>query len=282
MKKAEQRIGEKFGKLTIVGYDKTKYDYICKCECGKVVHRDYTVLRKGTSISCGCATVSQKYSDLKKDKRYKRLYKIYYNMKTRCYNKKCSNYNYYGGKGIKICEEWSGSEGFRNFFNWAINNGYEVIENSYNNLMSIDRIDSTKDYSPENCRWMTMEENISRSGKCTYSLEKKVMELNNETEDELVQDYIQRKMNMLENKKVTNGTFFFRKPNYCYLHNSDNTKQFLFRNYRTVAIFLNITHCAVGYRIRKKEGIVADGWRLEKINKEEYDFYVDKGIEVIK
>ena len=274
-------IGQKFNMLTPISWDKKKAEWICRCECGNKTYCSSDALLSGKRKSCGCIN-NNKYKDIRNTKEYKTLYRRYNMIKTRCYNKKAANYLYYGGKGIKMCEEWLGENGFRNFYNWAINSGFKVIEGSYNDMLSIDRIDSNKDYCPENCRWITVEQNIARSAKCTYDLEKKVIELNNETEDELVQDYIQRKMNMLENKKVTNGTFFFRKPNYCYLHNTDNTKQFLFKNYRTVAIFLNITHCAVGYRIRKKNGVVADGWRLEKINKESFDELKNKGIEVIR
>lgn len=52
-----------------------------------------------------------------------RLYKIWSNMKSRCYNKNRSNYKYYGGKGIKICDEWLSA--FVVFHDWAINNGYQ-------------------------------------------------------------------------------------------------------------------------------------------------------------
>lgn len=78
-----------------------------------------------------------------------RLRKIFDGMKARCYNPNSSGYKYYGGKGIKICREW---DRFEVFSEWAINNGYT-------NNLTIDRIDSSKNYSPDNCQWLTRGDN---------------------------------------------------------------------------------------------------------------------------
>lgn len=279
--KREELTGQKFGKLTVVKYDKKKRLWLCQCDCGNITYADRTKLKAGERCSCGCVH-NNKYKDIRNDKRFSKLYGVWNKMKDRCINKNNPNYCYYGAKGIKVCDEWTGKEGFNNFFNWAILNGYQIVEGEWNDKLSIDRIDSNKDYCPENCRWISMFENVARSGKHEYKLEKKVIELNNKTDDELVQEYIQRKTEMLENNTLKKGTFFYRKPNYCYLHNVDNTKQYLFRNYRSVAVLLDISYSSVGYRIRKKNGVVADGWRLEKINKESFDELKNKGIEVIR
>jgi hypothetical protein len=78
------------------------------------------------------------------------LYSIYWNMKTRCYNASEHNFPYYQGKGIKLCDEWLAS--VRSFYDWAISNGWKKG-------LSIDRIDSNKNYCPENCCFITTSEN---------------------------------------------------------------------------------------------------------------------------
>ena len=84
------------------------------------------------------------------------LYTTWDCMKNRCYRVNNDNYKYYGGKGIIICEEWKNS--FLNFYEWA-------IKNDFKNGLTIDRIDSNKNYEPCNCRFITREENTRRAFK---------------------------------------------------------------------------------------------------------------------
>lgn len=77
-----------------------------------------------------------------------RLYHCWSNMKSRCNNPDKREAKYYHNKGITYCEEW---ETYRNFEEWALNNGYS-------DNLTLDRIDNSKGYNPSNCRWITAAE----------------------------------------------------------------------------------------------------------------------------
>ena len=96
-----------------------------------------------------------------------RLYTVWGGMKARCYNRKNKYYYLYGGKGITVCEEWMC---FENFYNWAIQNGYD--KDAEYSKCTIDRIDSNGNYCPENCRWVdwdTQARNTSANKVLTFN-----------------------------------------------------------------------------------------------------------------
>lgn len=90
------------------------------------------------------------------------LYHTYIGMHIRCEDKVHKSYKYYGGKGISVCKEWSGKNGFINFRKWATTSGWAKG-------LSLDRKENNKGYSPDNCRWVTkVQQKYNRTDNIIY------------------------------------------------------------------------------------------------------------------
>ncbi len=157
MAKVPDLMGLQFGRLTVVERvtvpNRTDM-WLCRCACGREKVSWGNDLRRGRTKSCGClqrsaAAAANTKHGFTVGNKVDRLYRIWNNMKTRCYNPHVKAYERYGGRGITVCSEWL--HDYAAFHSWAIESGYQ--EN-----LSIDRIDNDKGYSPGNCRWATVRQ----------------------------------------------------------------------------------------------------------------------------
>jgi hypothetical protein len=101
------------------------------------------------------ACKGEKNAHYKHGGRYTKLYNVWRGMHDRCSRLNHISYKYYGGKGVTVFNGWTDFDSFRE---WALNNGYQEG-------LSIDRVNSSKSYNPENCEWVTKSENIARCNR---------------------------------------------------------------------------------------------------------------------
>lgn len=158
--------GKKYNKLTCLRWERRNgcIYWLCKCDCGNETWVKPSNLKSNAVKSCGCLS---DHVNSVHGMSHTRLHGIWSKMISRCHNSNDDKYKWYGIRGISVCKEWHGTQGFINFMNWSYANGY-------NKDLSIDRIDNNGNYSPDNCRWtdkITQANNTRTNVYVTYNSE---------------------------------------------------------------------------------------------------------------
>lgn len=171
MAKAKDLAGKRFGRLKCIKIAKKRFKgerirWVCECSCGNSVEIFSENLLSGNTKSCGCLSHERIASHGMSNSR---IYQLWSQMKQRCNNENNLHYKNYGGRGIKLCDDWIS---FKSFYDWAILNGY-------GDRLTIERLDNDKGYSSDNCTFVTKSEqsknrrvnyrvNINGSVMCLY------------------------------------------------------------------------------------------------------------------
>lgn len=150
-------VGRRFGRLVVIEQAESQMypcgasqrRWMCKCDCGNSAIVTTRALTSGDTRSCGCfKNEVTRGINLSHGKSRTRLYEVWKQMKKRCENPSDISYKYYGALGVKVCDEWKAS--YPAFERWMLEHGYD--ENAKRSESTIDRINPTMGYNPENCR----------------------------------------------------------------------------------------------------------------------------------
>lgn len=168
MSKFISLVGNTYGRLYVEKDYMENKIHICECicQCGNTINVRSKSLTSGHTKSCGClGKDNMTMIFLQHGMTHTRFYRIWLNMKNRCYNPQSSSYQYYGGRGIVTCGEW---HEFRNFWQDMYESYLDHVKSYGEKDTTLDRMDVDGNYCKENCKWATIKEQNGnrRNVKC--------------------------------------------------------------------------------------------------------------------